>query len=352
MLCINGLKKITRKHRLIYIKEHIMAKERILTGIKPTGKLTLGNYLGVIKHLPDMEKRGESFIFIADLHALTLPIDPAELKQNSIDIASFYLAAGLDPNKTTLFLQSSVSAHAELNAILQNYLYMGELSRMTQFKEKTQKMKSSAIGLGLFAYPVLMASDIILYDATIVPVGEDQVQHVELTRDLVNRFNNRYGEILSMPKAEMRKVGARIMSLSEPNRKMSKSDPKGDVYLKDDAKTIRKKIMSAVTDSGEEIKFDSVNKPGISNLLTIFASIKGISIAEAEKEFEHSRYGDFKKAVADAVVEELTAFQNKYQEIVDKKIYEKVLKEGAVKARMVANRTLEKVKNAVGLLHE
>lgn len=329
-----------------------MAKERILTGIKPTGNLTLGNYLGVIKHLPNMEKQGELFIFIADLHALTLPIDPEELRQNSIDIASFYLAAGLNPDKTTLFLQSSVSAHAELNAIMQNYLYMGELSRMTQFKDKTQKMKSSAIGLGLFAYPVLMASDIILYNATIVPVGEDQVQHVELTRDLVNRFNNRYGEVLSMPKAEIRKVGSRIMSLSDPTKKMSKSDAKGDIYLKDDAKTIRKKIMSAVTDSGEEIKFDPINKPGISNLLTIYASIKNISIPQAESEFKHSRYGDFKKAVADAVVVELTAFQNKYQEIVDKKIYEEVLKEGAKKARVVANQTLEKVKSAVGLLHE
>ena len=252
--------------------------ERILTGIKPTGSLTLGNYIGVLKNLPKAIERGESFIFIADLHALTLPIDPEVLRQNSIDLACFYLAAGLDPNKATLFLQSSVSAHAELNAIFQNYLYMGELSRMTQFKDKASKMKESAIGLGLFAYPVLMASDIVLYDATIVPVGEDQVQHVEITRDLVNRFNNRYGDILQMPKAEIRKVGARIMSLSDPTKKMSKSDPKGDIFLKDDLKTIRKKIMSAVTDSGSEIKYDVENKPGISNLLTIYAALKDISI--------------------------------------------------------------------------
>ena len=330
-------------------KEKVMA-ERILTGIKPTGQLTLGNYIGVLKHLPKEVERGECFYFIADLHALTLPIDPEVLRQNSIDLACFYMAAGLDTSKVTLFLQSAVSAHAEMNAIMQNYLYMGELSRMTQFKDKSAKMKESAIGLGLFAYPVLMASDIILYDASIVPVGDDQKQHVELTRDLVNRFNNRYGDILTMPKPEMRKVGARIMSLSDPTKKMSKSDPKGDIFLKDDLAVVRKKIMSAVTDSGSEVKYDVENKPGISNLLTIYASLKDISIEEAEKEFEGSRYGDFKKAVADVVVNELEGFQKKYREILESKAYEKVLQEGAKKASEVANKTLVRVKKAVGLL--
>ena len=324
--------------------------ERILTGIKPTGQLTLGNYIGVLKHLPIEVDRGECFYFIADLHALTLPIDPEVLRQNSIDLACFYMAAGLDTSKVTLFLQSSVSPHAEMNAIMQNYLYMGELSRMTQFKDKSSKMKESAIGLGLFAYPVLMASDIILYDASIVPVGEDQKQHVELTRDLVNRFNNRYGDILTMPKPEMRKVGARIMSLSDPTKKMSKSDPKGDIFLKDDLAVVRKKIMSAVTDSGSEVKYDVENKPGISNLLTIYASLKDISIEEAEKEFVGYRYGDFKKAVADVVVNELESFQKKYREILESKAYEKVLLEGAKKANEVANKTLNRVKKAVGLL--
>ena len=324
--------------------------ERILTGIKPTGQLTLGNYIGVLKHLKEETARGECFYFIADLHALTLPIDPQELRQNSIDLACFYLASGIDPKKVTLFLQSDVSAHAEMNAIMQNYLYMGELSRMTQFKDKSSKMNESAIGLGLFAYPVLMASDIILYNASVVPVGEDQKQHVELTRDLVNRFNHRYGDILVMPKPEMRKVGARIMSLSDPTKKMSKSDPKGDIFLKDDLAVIRKKIMSAVTDSGSEVKYDPVNKPGISNLLTIYASLKNISIEEAEKHFVNSRYGDFKKAVADVVCEELEAFQAKYREILESKAYEAVLKEGAARANKVANETLSKVKKAVGLL--
>ena len=324
--------------------------ERILTGIKPTGKLTLGNYIGVLKNLHEMTSRGECFIFIADLHALTLPIDPAELKQNSIDLACFYLAAGLDPEKCVLFLQSEVSAHSELNAIMQNYLYMGELSRMTQFKDKASKMKENAIGLGLFAYPVLMACDIVLYNATVVPVGEDQVQHVELARDLVNRFNNRYGDILQMPRAELRKVGARIMSLSDPTVKMSKSDPKGDIFLKDDLSAMRKKIMSAVTDLGCEVKYDVKNKPGISNLLTIYAALKGISIEEAEKHFVGYRYGDFKKEVADVVCEDLGKFQERYHYFLDNKIYEKVLRDGAKKAIEESNKVLQKVKNAVGLL--
>lgn len=325
-------------------------EKRILTGIKPTGQLTLGNYIGVLRNLPKMMDKGECIFFIADLHALTLPIDPQVLKQNSIDLAAFYLAAGLDPDRVCLFLQSDVSAHAELNAILTNYLYMGELSRMTQFKDKAGKMKESAIGLGLFAYPVLMASDIILYDSDVVPVGHDQVQHVELSRDLVNRFNNRYGDVLKMPKYEMNKVGARIMSLSDPTKKMSKSDPKGDIFLKDDEKSIRKKIMSAVTDSGSEVKYDVENKPGISNLLTIYASMKNITIEEAEKHFEGTRYGDFKKAVADAVVEELIPFQQKYQEIIDTKAYEYALRVGAEKARAIANPVLKRVQNAIGLL--
>ena len=324
--------------------------ERILTGIKPTGQLTLGNYIGVLRNLKNQMDRGECFIFIADLHALTLPIEPEVLRQNSIDLAAFYLAAGLDPNRTALFLQSSVSAHAELNAIMQNYLYMGELSRMTQFKDKSAKMKESAIGLGLFAYPVLMACDIVLYDATIVPVGEDQVQHVELTRDLVNRFNNRYGEVLTMPKAELRKVGKRIMSLSDPTVKMSKSDPKGDVFLKDEPAVIRKKIMSAVTDSGCEVKYDVENKPGISNLLTIYSAMKDISIEEAEEIFKNARYGEFKKAVADAVLEELEPFQARYREILANKSYEQVLKDGAAKAQAIANKTLKRIQKAVGLL--
>ena len=325
-------------------------KKIVLTGIKPTGRLTLGNYIGVLKNLKNFQDEFEPYIFVADLHALTLPIEPEELNTNTKDIVAFYLASGLDMNKSHIFLQSMVSAHAELNAIMMNYLYMGELSRMTQFKQKSHLMNESAIGLGLFSYPVLMACDIILYDADIVPVGEDQVQHVELTRDLVRRFNSRYKtDILKEPKAVVNTTGKRIMSLSDPTKKMSKSDPKGDIYLKDDEKTIRKKIMSAVTDSGCEVKFDKENKPGISNLLTIYSALKNITIEEAEQEFKGSNYGTFKKAVADAVVNELIPFQQKYNEIINSNLVDEALNLGAEKAKVIANKKLQQVQRIIGL---
>lgn len=324
---------------------------RVLSGIKPTGKLTLGNYIGALKNFSRYQNDNEVSIFIADLHALTLPIDPEELRMNTKLLAAFYLAAGLDPNKVTIFKQSDVSAHAELNAILQNYLYMGELSRMTQFKEKSQSMDHNAIGLGLFAYPVLMASDILLYEANIVPVGEDQIQHIEITRDLVVRFNNRYGKVLVMPESQLTKVGKRIMSLSEPNVKMSKSaSGKGDIYLTDTEKAMRKKVMSAVTDSGNEIYVDAENKPGITNLLTIYAALTDMSLEECAAKFKNYRYGDFKKEVADAVVNTLIPFQEKAYAFLESGEVDRVLEEGAKKASVIANKTLVKVKKAVGLL--
>ncbi|MCF0116687.1 MAG: tryptophan--tRNA ligase, partial [Bacilli bacterium] len=283
--------------------------DRILSGIKPTGQLTLGNYIGAIKNFSKVQYEGETFLFIADLHALTLPIDPEVLRKNSQDIAAYYLAAGLDPKHTTIFLQSDVPTHSELAIIFQNYLYMGELSRMTQFKDKSAKMNDEAIGLGLFTYPVLMAADIVIYDAKRIPVGEDQVQHVELTRDLVKRFNNRYGDVLVNPKAEMVKVGARIMSLSDPTKKMSKSDPKGDIYLSDSLEIMRKKIMSAVTDMEGKVKYDVVKQPGISNLMTIMSSLTGKSFEQIEQEFDGKGYGDFKRAVADCVIAEMEPFK-------------------------------------------
>ena len=324
--------------------------ERILSAIKPTGKLTLGNYIGALSHFKDFEDRGESFIFIADLHALTLPIEPEDLRNNSRDIAAFYLASGLDPKKTTMFLQSSVSAHAELNAIVQNYLYMGELKRMTQFKDKCSKMADTAIGMGIFAYPVLMAADILLYEASEVPVGEDQAQHVELCSDLVRRFNHRYGEVLQLPKAVVPRVGARIMSLTDPTKKMSKSDPKGDIFLLDDPRAMRKKIMGAKTDMGPTVTLDPQEKPGIANLLTIYAALDRIPLEEAAHRFDGYRYGDFKKAVADKLDEVMIPFKARYQEIVDSGSYLDVLRQGAEKARAVANKTLRKVQEAVGLL--
>ncbi|MDY4215606.1 MAG: tryptophan--tRNA ligase [Candidatus Onthovivens sp.] len=325
--------------------------KRSLSGIKPTGNLTLGNYIGALKNFKKFQDDYENFIFIADLHALTLPIDPVELRNNTKDIVAFYIAAGLDPEKTTIFLQSDVSAHSEINSILQNYLYMGELSRMTQFKDKSKKMNENAIGLGLFAYPVLMCGDILLYNADIVPVGEDQKQHVELCRDLVHRFNNRYNkEVFKMPEPIIPKVGARIMSLSDPTRKMSKSDPKGDIFLKDDLNVVRKKIMSAVTDLGSDINYDPENKPGISNLIQIYASLKDISIEETENIFKDChKYGEFKKAVADVVVDVLAPFQEKYKEVLASGKIDEILDEGAKRASYIANKTLLKVKKTVGL---
>ena len=331
-------------------EENIM--DHILSGIKPTGQLTLGNYIGAISKFVKLQDNGESFLFIADLHALTLPIDPEVLRENSRDLAAFYLAAGLDPEKSNIFLQSDVPAHSELAIILQNYLYMGELSRMTQFKDKSSKMKEEAIGLGLFAYPVLMAADIVLYDSKVIPVGEDQVQHVELTRDLVKRFNNRYGDVLVMPRAEVSKVGARIMSLSDPTKKMSKSDPKGDIYLKDEPAVIRKKIMSAVTDMEAHVHFDPEKQPGISNLMTIMSSLTGKSFEEIEREFEGKGYGDFKRAVADVVVGVLEPLQNRRKEIIESGLVDKVLEKGAKRANEIASGVLARVQKAVGLYHK
>jgi len=322
---------------------------RMISGIKPTGGLTLGNYIGALKRFPSFQSQFQTFLFIADLHALTLPIDPQTLKENTIDLAAFYLAAGLDPNLSTIFLQSQVSAHAELNAILQNFVYMGELSRMTQFKEKSLQLKDSAIGLGLFAYPVLMASDILLYDAEVVPVGEDQVQHLELTRDLVQRFNHRFGDVLVMPKAQLGSTGARVMSLSDPSKKMSKSDPKGNIELKEDLVSIRKKIISAVTDSETSIRYDEKLKPGISNLLSILASLTDQSMDATVASVQGLSYGSFKAKVADVVIEKIGILQKRYQEVIVSGLVNDVLHQGAKRAQVVANATLQRVKKAVGL---
>lgn len=326
--------------------------DSILSGIKPTGQLTLGNYIGAIKNFAKVQEEGDAYLFIADLHALTLPIDPDFLRNNSRDLAAYYLAAGLDPKKTTIFLQSDVPAHSELAIILQNYLYMGELSRMTQFKDKSAKMKDEAIGLGLFAYPVLMAADIVIYDAKRIPVGEDQLQHIELARDLVHRFNNRYGETLVMPKGEMVKVGSRIMSLSDPTKKMSKSDPKGDIYLNDSLEVMRKKIMSAVTDMEARVHYDVEKQPGISNLMTIMSALTGKSFEQIEKEFEGKGYGDFKRAVADVVCAEMEPYKARYEEIIKSGLVDQVLADGAKRASVVANATLKRVQKAVGLYNK
>jgi hypothetical protein len=327
---------------------------RVLSGVKPTGKMTLGNYIGSFRNFASYQDENETYIFIADLHALTKPIDPQDLRNNTYDILSFYLAAGLDPEKCCLFKQSDIAEVALLNSIIINYIYMGELSRMTQYKDFVNKNAGKEVGVGLFAYPVLMAADLFMYDTELCPVGEDQRQHVELAHDIARRINNRYKEnILSMPKAITPKVGKRIMNLSDPTQKMSKSvkDPKGEIYLADDMKTVRKKFMSAKTDTGCEVKYDVENKPGISNLLQIYAAIKEISIEDAEKEFVGCNYGTFKGKVADAVIAELEPFQQRYLSYrQNEELLNEIFAKGAAKAKIIATEVLERVKKAVGLI--
>lgn len=322
----------------------------VLSGIKPTGQLQLGNYIGALRNFAKYQDDNDVFVFIADLHALTLPIDPQVLYNNTRDIVAFYLACGLNPDKAAIFLQSDVHAHSELGTILGNYAYMGEMNRMTQFKEKASKLNDKSIGLGLYTYPVLMTADILLYNAETVPVGEDQKQHVELCRNLAERFNHRYKQdVFVIPTPVINKTGARIMSLSDPTKKMSKSDPKGDILLKDDLKAVRKKIMSAVTDLECEVRYDKENKPGISNLLTIYSCLKDITIEEAEKEFIGCNYGTFKRAVADVVCATLEELQAKYNQIIESGIIDEVLQKGAEKASKIANETVKRVKKVIGL---
>lgn len=327
---------------------------RVLSGVKPTGKMTLGNYIGSFRNFASYQDENETYIFIADLHALTKPIDPQDLRNNTYDILSFYLAAGLDPGKCCLFKQSDIAEVALLNSIIINYIYMGELSRMTQYKDFVNKNAGKEVGVGLFAYPVLMAADLFMYDTELCPVGEDQRQHVELAHDIARRINNRYKEnILSMPKAITPKVGKRIMNLLDPTQKMSKSvkDQKGEIYLADDMKTVRKKFMSAKTDTGCEVKYDVENKPGISNLLQIYAAIKEISIEDAEKEFVGCNYGTFKGKVADAVIAELEPFQQRYLSYrQNEELLNEIFAKGAAKAKIIATEVLERVKKAVGLI--
>ena len=325
--------------------------ERMLSGIKPTGKLTLGNYIGAILNFVKLQDEYEMMVFIANLHAITINIDSEELRKNTRDVAALYLACGLDPNKAIIFNQSDVSEHAYLGYILTCNSYMGELSRMTQFKDKTSKVKNESIPTGLFIYPTLMAADIILYDPKYVPVGEDQKQHVELTRDIANRFNNKYGETFVVPTPIMPKQGAKIKSLTDPSKKMSKSEVDGDkgcIYLLDDLNVARKKIMGAVTDSDNLVKYDVANKPGISNLMTIYSCLTNKSYEEIETEYGSAGYGNFKRAVADAVCSTLETIQAKYNKIIEDGTLEKVLIDGANKAKEIASKKIREVEEKIG----
>ena len=328
-----------------------VAKKRMVSGIKPTGRLTLGNYIGAIKQFIEYQNEYEMFVFIADLHALTLPIEAKELRQNTKDLIAIYLACGLDPEKVVLFKQSDVHEHAELGYIMACSSNMGELFRMTQYKDKTAKIGSNeSIPTGIFIYPTLMAADIILYDPDFVPVGIDQKQHVELTRDLAERFNHRYSDTFKIPEPVTAKVGAKINSLSNPEKKMSKSESdKGTIYLLEDLAITRKKIMSAVTDSDNTIVYDMENKPGISNLLTIMSVLSGKSIDELCATYNGQGYGVFKKAVADVVCDTLKDLQDKVKEIQSSGMIDKVLQEGAEKASYYARKKVAKVYRKVGL---
>lgn len=323
----------------------------MISGIKPTGELTLGNYIGAIKQFIQYQEEYELFVFLADLHALTLPIDANELRKNSEDILAIYLACGLDPNKVVIFKQSDIHEHAELGYIMACNSYMGELQRMTQYKDKTQKMKNDSIPTGIFIYPTLMAADILLYQADFVPVGIDQKQHVELTRDLVIRFNHHYQkDVFALPAPVLPKQGAKITSLSNPLKKMSKSESdKGTIYLLEDVQIARKKIMSAVTDSENEIRYDMENKPGISNLLTILSVLTHQSIDDLQQKYQNVGYGQFKKDVADVVCHELETLQQKVQEIKNGYILESILKQGASKASSIASQTLQQVYEVIGI---
>lgn len=321
----------------------------IFSGIQPSGVITLGNYIGAMKQFVELQDDYNCYFCIVDQHAITVPQDRLALRKNIRSLAAFYLAVGIDPNKSTLFIQSEVPAHAQAGWILQCIAYIGELERMTQFKDKSAGKE--AVSAGLLTYPPLMAADILLYSTDIVPVGEDQKQHIELTRDLAERFNKRYGEIFTIPEARIPKIGARIMSLTDPTKKMSKSDPnqKSYITLLDDAKTIEKKVKSAVTDSEGIIRYDKENKPGVSNLLTIYSILANESIEQLEERYAGKGYGEFKADVAQVIIDTLTPIQEKYYELMESSELDDILDEGAEKANRVASKMLKKMENAIGL---
>lgn len=325
--------------------------KRLVSGIKPTGEFTLGNYIGAIKQFVEMQRDYESFVFVADLHALTVYNDPEVLRTRIRELIGIYLACGLDPKHTTLFVQSENLFHANLSWVLECNSYVGELSRMTQFKDKSKNKGNESISCGLFTYPALMAADILMYDADVVPVGVDQKQHVELARNIAERFNNRYGETFKVPDPMIPEAGAKIYDLQNPTKKMSKTDEsgKGCIMLLEDPSVARKKIMSAVTDSESKVYYDKENKPGISNLLVIYSLLEHISIEEATQKFGESNYGSFKTAVADSVEKFLVELQAKYNEIVESGLIDEVLDASNKKVRKIAEEKVLDVFKKLGV---
>lgn len=324
-------------------------KKRVLTGLQPTGVITLGNYIGAIKQMVEFQENYESYIFIADMHAITVSQDPVELKNNIKSLVALYLACGIDPEKNIIYIQSDNPYVANISWMLECNTYYGELSRMTQFKDKSKK--NANFTSGLLTYPVLMAADILSMNADYVPVGIDQKQHVELARDIAIRFNNKYGELFKVPEPIIKSSGTKIMDLQTPDKKMSKSseNQKGVIRLLDDLNLVRKKIMSATTDSEMKILFDPENKPGISNLINIYSSLTDKNIEEIENEFKDSNYGNFKTKVADVVVETLSNIQNKYNEIINSDYLDEILDKGMQKNIEISKYFYEKMKKTIGL---
>ncbi|WP_027875237.1 tryptophan--tRNA ligase [Mesoplasma chauliocola] len=331
-----------------------MEKQRMVTGITPSGSMSLGNYLGVVKNLVEYQNEYELFVFVANLHAITIPQDSTSLKSKTKEMTALYIACGLDPEKMTLFLQSDVFEHAQLGWILTTQSTMGELSRMTQFKDKSSKQSEGdniSIPTGLFTYPCLMAADILLYDPKFVPVGVDQKQHLELSRDIAIRMNNKYDEMHVVPEPILTKGNIKIMDLQDPTKKMSKSsdNPKAVIKMLDTPAEITSKIKAAVTDSENLIKYDPINKPGVSNLMNIYSIIKNVSIDDCHKMWEGKNYKDLKDDVTQALLELIIPIQEKYSEIIKGDYLKEVLEKGALKAKKIAHKKLNKVQNKLGI---
>lgn len=324
-------------------------KKVSLTGLKPTGSLTLGNYIGAIKQMKERQDDYINYLFVADLHAITVPVDKELLHQNIRDFIALYIACGIDPKKNIMYLQSDIEYIPCISWLLECNTYYGELSRMIQFKEKSKQ--NANFSVGLLTYPVLMATDILVVDADYVPVGVDQKQHVEITRDIAIRFNNKYGDVFKIPEVISTKVGTKIMDLVDPSKKMSKTEdnPKGVICLLDDPEVARKKIMGATTDSEMKVKFDPENKPGISNLINIYAALTDRTTNEVEILFENANYGSFKKAVADVVCSFLKEIQERYCELIDSEYIDEMLRENAKLVREMAHDKYEKMKKLIGL---
>ncbi len=322
---------------------------RVFSGIQPTGELHIGNYLGAIKQWLELQEKEECIFCIVDLHAITTPYNFKEFQDIVLKTAIEYLACGLDPEKSIIFVQSDVREHTELAWLLGTVCPIGELNRMTQFKDKSKRFKNS-INAGLFNYPVLMAADILLYQTDLVPVGKDQGQHVELTRSIARKFNKKFGKTFKIPKVVFPKMGAKIMSLEEPKKKMSKSTPSSCLFLLDEPKVIREKIMRATTDSDKKILYNSKTKPGISNLLTIYSLFSGEPIKELEKKFKNKGYSDFKKSLAKVLINSLEPIRRKRKELLNREVYvREILKKGAKRAQILTSSTIKEAKNNMGL---